>query len=113
MSLPRFKATIAYDLTGTLAAMGMPKAFSPTDADFSRMTDAARLMIGVVVHKAFVEVNEQGTEAAAATGVSMNLAMARVENPPKIFNANHPFLFAIRDASTGSVLFLGRLTKPA
>jgi serpin B len=113
LSLPRFKATIGYDLTGTLAAMGMPKAFSRSEADFSRMTDAERLMIGVVVHKAFVEVNEQGTEAAAATGVGIKMTSAQIEPPPKVFNANHPFLFAIRDSVSGSVLFLGRLTKPA
>jgi serpin B len=92
--------------------MGMPKAFSRSQADFSRMTDAERLMIGVVVHKAFVEVNEQGTEAAAATGVGMKLAAAPVRDEPKVFNADHPFLFVIRDTATGSVLFFGRLTNP-
>jgi serpin B len=113
VSLPRFKTTIGYDLTATLAAMGMPKAFSRSEADFSRMTEAERLVIGVVVHKAFVEVNEQGTEAAAATGVGMKLAAAPVRDEPKVFNANHPFLFVIRDTATGSVLFLGRLATPS
>lgn len=112
VSLPKFKTTISYDLTGTLAAMGMPQAFSRQKANFSRMTEAERLMIGIVVHKAFVDVTEEGTEAAAATGVAMKLAAAPVQQEPKVFNANHPFLIVIRDTATGSVLFLGRMTNP-
>jgi len=112
VSLPRFKATVGFDLTSTLASMGMAKAFS-RGADFSRMTSGDPLMIGVVVHKAFVEVNEQGTEAAAATGVGMKLAAAPVREQPKVFNADHPFLVVIRDTATGGVLFLGRIANPA
>jgi serpin B len=112
VSLPKFKTTISYNLTDTLAAMGMSQAFSRQKADFSRMTEADRLMIGVVVHKAFVDVTEEGTEAAAATGVGMKLAAAPVPQEPKVFNANHPFLFVIRDTASGSVLFLGRMTNP-
>lgn len=112
VSFPKFKTTISYDLTGTLAAMGMPQAFSRQQANFSRMTEAERLMIGVVVHKAFIDVTEEGTEAAAATGVGMKLAAAPVQEPPKVFNANHPFVFVIRDTATGSVLFVGRMTNP-
>jgi len=112
VSLPRFKATLGFDLTKTLAEMGMAKAFTP-DADFSRMSGGERLMISVVVHKAFVDVNEQGTEAAAATGVGIKLTAAPVRAEPKVFNADHPFLVLIRDTATGSVLFLGRVTNPA
>lgn len=112
VNLPRFKATLGFDLTKTLSSMGMAKAFSRDEADFSRMTDSERLMIGVVVHKAFVDVNEQGTEAAAATGVGMKLAAAPVREQPKLFIADHPFLVAIRDTATGSLLFLGRIAQP-
>jgi serpin B len=112
VSLPRFKATLGFDLTKTLAGMGMPKAFSASEADFSRMTSAGRLMISVVVHKAYVDVTEQGTEAAAATGVGMKLAAAPVRPQPKVFNADHPFVTLIRDTATGCVLFLGRFVQP-
>jgi serpin B len=112
VSLPRFKATIGFDLTNTLAEMGMAKAFTPM-ADFSRMSSGDRLMISVVVHKAFVDVNEEGTEAAAATGVGIKLAAAPIRQEPKVFNADHPFLVLIRDTATGSVLFLGRVANPA
>jgi len=112
VSLPRFKATIGFDLTRTLAAMGMAKAFTP-DADFSRMSSGDRLMISAVVHKAFVDVNEEGTEAAAATGVGIRLAAAPIRQEPKVFNADHPFLVLIRDTATGTALFLGRVANPA
>ena len=108
----RFKATIGFDLTKTLAAMGMAKAFTPM-ADFSRMSSGDRLMISVVVHKAFVDVNEEGTEAAAATGVGIKLAAAPIRQEPKVFNADHPFLVLIRDTATVTVLFLGRVANPA
>jgi serpin B len=108
LSLPKFKATCEYDLGGTLGAMGMPLAFSP-EADFSGMNGERNLFIGTVVHKAFVDVNEEGTEAAAATGVVMRLAAAPVRNE---FRADHPFVFLIRDTRSGSILFLGRLANP-
>lgn len=111
VSLPKFKTTIDYDLTKTLASMGMPKAFSRDEADFSRMCEAERFMIGIVVHKAFIDVTEEGTEAAAATGVGMKMAAAPVQQQPRVFNADHPFVFVIRDTSTGSLLFTGRLAK--
>jgi len=113
VSLPKFKATLGFDLTKTLAEMGMAKAFSAEQADFSRMSSGERLMISVVVHKAFVDVNEQGTEAAAATGVGVKLTAAPARQEPKVFNADHPFLVLIRDTATGSVLFFGRVTNPA
>ena len=72
-----------------------------------------KLYIGYVIHKAFVEVNEKGTEAAAATVVAIATAAARAAMPfVPIFRADRPFLFAIRDVKTGTVLFLGRLTSP-
>jgi serpin B len=109
--LPRFKTTNEYDLSETLQDMGMKRAFGPA-ADFSGMC-AEPLMISKVVHKAFVETNEEGSEAAAATGVAMAPA-AVVRNPerPFTFRADHPFLFAIRDAQTGTPLFVGRIVNP-
>lgn len=107
VQLPKFKLESSFQLGDTLAAMGMPLAFS-NQADFSRMTGTRDLSIGAVVHKAFVEVNEEGTEAAAATAVMM-----RSKSMPPQFIANHPFLFIIRENSTGTILFIGRVMDPS
>jgi serpin B len=112
LSLPKFKSESAFKLKPTLEAMGMTDAFSADKADFSRMTEQDRLCIQAVVHKAIIEVNEEGTEAAAATGVGMALAAAPIADEPKIMNCDHPFLYFIRDTKTGTVLFMGRLTDP-
>src|SRR5262249_3224761 len=98
------------NLSRTLAALGMPLAFSDR-ADFSGMTTLERLYIAAVVHKAFVDVNEKGTEAAAATGVIMKALSAPVSKRAT-FHADHPFVYLIRDGRTGSILFMGRLTSP-
>jgi len=108
LALPKFTMTCEFQLGEMLASMGMTDAFSGT-ADFSGMTASRDLFISEVVHKAFVEVNEEGTEAAAATGVVMKLNGMR---KPTIFRADHPFLFLIRDTATGSVLFMGRVMQP-
>jgi serpin B len=107
VQLPKFKLESTFRLGDTLAAMGMPLAFSD-QADFSGMTGTQDLFIGAVIHKAFVEVNEEGTEAAAATAIGMKLTSM----PPQ-FIANHPFLFLIRENSTGAILFIGRVMDPA
>lgn len=106
--LPRFKLESEFELNKTLAALGMVDAFGDA-ADFSGMTGQRNLFISAVVHKAFVDVNENGTEAAAATAVGMTLS---IPPPPPTFRADHPFLFLIQERRTGSVLFLGRLVKP-
>ena len=106
---PRFKMTSEFELAKVLGAMGMPDAFSGK-ADFSGMTGNKDLFISAVVHKAYVDVNEEGTEAAAATGVTMKLTS--VAPPPPVFRADHPFIFLIRDNQTGSILFLGRVANP-
>ena len=80
-------------------------------ADFSGITGTRDLAISAVVHKAFVEVEEKGTEAAAATGVVF-ARTAAIAQPPVIFRADHPFFFLIRDIHTGTILFLGRLVRP-
>jgi serpin B len=113
VTLPRFKLTEQFELSRVLAALGMPLAFSD-DADFSAMNGGRDpLKISAVLHKAFVDVNEVGTEAAAATGIVVALAAAIVRpEPPIVFRADHPFVFLIRDRRTGSLLFLGRLMQP-
>lgn len=110
--LPKFKTTSEFSLNRTLAGLGMKDAFSQASADFSGMDGSKGLYIGAVVHKAFVEVNEEGTEAAAATGVAMMLKSARIEPQPAVFRADRPFMFTIRDVKSGSILFLGRITDP-
>lgn len=110
--LPKFKMDSKFDLNDVLSSMGMIDAFDSHKADFSGMTSQDRLYISDVVHKAFVDVNEEGTEAAAATAVVMNRALAVVATPsPVIFRADHPFIFAIRQKGTGAILFLGRITR--
>ncbi len=109
--LPKFKTTAEFSLGATLQSLGMRDAFAAGQADFSGMTGKKDLFISAVVHKAFVEVNEEGTEAAAATGVGMALTAAMPQEPP-VFRADHPFLFLIRDNQTGSILFLGRVVDP-
>jgi serpin B len=111
ISLPRFKMTAEFELKNELSDMGMPVAFKPGAADFSGITGTRELAISAVVHKAFVEVDEKGTEAAAATGV-VGFKTAAIAQLPVIFRADHPFFFLIRDIRTGSFLFLGRLVKP-
>jgi serpin B len=108
-TVPRFKLSSEFDLRTTLGEMGMHDAFGRA-ADFSGMDGTRELMLGAVLHKAFVEVNEQGTVAAAATAVQVRLK-AHVPNQT-VFRADHPFLFLIRDFRSGSILFLGRVSDP-
>ncbi|MGY5852324.1 MAG: serpin family protein, partial [Candidatus Thorarchaeota archaeon] len=111
VSIPKFTVTQSFALGEVLQAMGMKTAFSMSDADFSKMTSEPGFCIGEVIHKAYVDVNEVGTEAAAATAVVM---LAKGPAPePKVFNADHPFLFMIRDRLTDSILFLGRVMNPS
>jgi serpin B len=109
VALPKFKVTAEFTLNEVLAKMGMPLAFS-TAADFSGMSEEKALDLSAVIHKAYVDVNEEGTEAAAATGIVMRATA--LGPPPAVFRADHPFVFLIQDNSSGSILFLGRLTQP-
>jgi serpin B len=111
VSMPRFQMTDSFELGPTLISMGMEDAFGGR-ADFSGMTGTRKLFISNVIHKAFVDVNEQGTEAAAATAPVMGYSMAFRPQPPKVFRADHPFLFVIRDERSGAILFMGRLVEP-
>ena len=115
--LPKFKFDASYNMNQTLAKMGMPTAFDDGNADFSGMYDKTKttenLYIGLVIHKAYIDVYEEGTEAAAATGVAMQATSAVMEPPQaKIFNADHPFIFAIVHNDTGSILFMGKVNDP-
>jgi serpin B len=110
VSLPRFKMTRRFDLCRVLQSMGMTDAFTG-DADFSGMTPGRELYVSAVIHQAYVEVNEEGTEAAAATGVTMRLTSLGPDTVP-VFRADHPFIFLIRDVHSGSILFLGRILNP-
>ena len=112
IALPRFKTTSQFELGKTLTAMGMTDAFGGS-ADFSGMTGKRDVFISAVIHKAFVDVDENGTEAAAATAVMM--AMSAMPGPraePKQFIADHPFVFLIRHNDTGEILFIGRVANP-
>jgi len=109
VTLPKFKVTSEFSLKETLSALGMPLAFSP-QADFSGMDGKRDFILSDVFHKAYVDVNEAGTEAAAATGAVM--ALARSVQRPVVFRADHPFVFLIRDRKSGAILFMGRLEDP-
>ena len=110
LAIPKFEFESAFKMRETLMAMGMPVAFTG-DADFSGMTGGRELFISEVVHKAFVSVDEAGTEAAAATAVIMKITA--LPTTPIEFTANRPFIFLIRDIETGSLLFIGRILNPA
>ncbi len=110
LTMPQFEFDSDFSLKDTLTEMGMPIAFSGA-ADFSGMTGNRELFISDVVHKAFVAVDEAGTEAAAATAVIMELTA--VPEPPVEVTINRPFIFLIRDIETGAVLFVGRVLNPA
>jgi serpin B len=109
VSLAKFKMTSEFSLKDTLSAMGMKQIFSAATADLSGMDGKRDLYVSAVVHKAYVDVNEEGTEAAAATGVVVTLRAAPAH--PE-FRADHPFVFLIRDNHSGSILFVGRVVNP-
>ena len=107
IDIPKFKFNTEYNLNTILIKMGMIDAFSVTDADFSGMDGTKNLFISDVLHKAFVEVNEEGTEAAAATSVIVTTSAVT-----QSFNADHPFVFLIQHEKTGAILFMGKIMNP-
>jgi len=111
VTLPKFRIEGEFSLAGPLAAMGMGDAFTEK-ADFSGIARERPLFISEVYHKAFVTVDEQGTEAAAATGGAVTLGNVPLSELPVMFTADHPFLFLIRDRPSGAILFMGRLADP-
>jgi serpin B len=110
VAMPKFTTTAEFMLKKTLSAMGMTDAFDVGKADFSGMDGRKDLFISAVIHKAFVDVNEEGTEAAAATAVV--LKSTGMPAPPVEFRADHPFVFLIRDTRSGCILFVGRMVNP-
>jgi serpin B len=111
LSLPGFRLEAAFDLIPVLRRLGVNDAFSHA-ADFSGITEAEPLLINTVAHKAYIDVDEQGTEAAAATAVGMRAAAAFRSPPPVTMIVDRPFLFAIIDTTTGLSLFLGQVSHP-
>ena len=111
LALPRFRLQSAFDLIPALRQLGVTEAFAD-DADFSGITTAEPLRIGAIVHKAYIDVDEQGTEAAAATGVSITARVAFEPPPPVTMVVDRPFLFAIIDTATSVPVFLGQVSHP-
>ncbi|OGN23652.1 MAG: hypothetical protein A3A13_01720 [Candidatus Yanofskybacteria bacterium RIFCSPLOWO2_01_FULL_43_22] len=109
--MPKFTFNTKYFMSETLAKMGMPTAFTDA-ADFSGMDGTKSLSIQNVIHQAFVDVNEEGTEAAAATGVSVGITSVMPQQTP-VFRADHPFIFVIQDKDNGNILFFGRVSNPS
>ncbi|XP_006888769.1 PREDICTED: leukocyte elastase inhibitor [Elephantulus edwardii] len=109
LSLPRFKLEESYNLNSHLAHLGVQDIFNSSKADLSGISGNRDLIISKIIHKSFVEVNEEGTEAAAATTAIATFCMLM---PEETFNANHPFLFFIRHKPSGNILFFGRVTSP-
>ena len=114
LTLPSFTMTQQFELSSALSTMGMAQAFSGS-ADFSGMTGKPDFSISAAIHKAYIDVNEKGTEAAAATAIVMRATAMRQEfpaPPPIVFRADHPFLFILLDRKSGGMLFLGRVADP-
>jgi serpin B len=107
--MPKFEFDTKYFMKDTLIALGMPTAFNEDLADFSGMTAEEKLFISSVIHQAYVRVDEEGTEAAAATAVIIGTTAMM---PRKVFTADHPFIFIIQEEDTGNILFIGRVTDP-
>ncbi len=113
LSMPRFRVTAAFGLKPALRRLGVVRAFDADDADLTGITTAEKLSISHVLHKAFIDVDENGTEAAAATAVMARAVAHRIEPTPVTVTVDRPFLFAITDTATGLPLFLGHVTNPA
>lgn len=125
VKLPKFTFDKSFTLNEPLKALGMKDAFNSSKADFSGMADLEKLSLALggptklyiqsVLHKAFIEVNEEGSEAAGATAViiGVHTESVKIPSPPKVFTADHPFLFMIRDVQSGAILFMGRVSNPS
>lgn len=112
--LPKFKICQGFKLNDALVSMGMADAFDMDKADFSGMNGNTWLYLAAVLHKAFIDVNEAGTEAAAATATVIRWGIPSPMPPPvSVFRTDHPFLFLIYERSTRSILFLGRVVNPS
>ena len=112
LSLPKFKLEYGKRLNDELIGMGMAPAFDPYAADFSKINPDEPLFIGFVKQKTFIDVNEEGTEAAAVTIVGMFTTSTQDPPVPYFFILNKPFIFAIKERDTGAILFLGKVMEP-
>jgi serpin B len=113
VALPKFKMTKSFELNKTMTEMGMADAFDARQADFSAMNGVGGLFLSRAIHKAFVEVNEEGTEAAASTAIFADPTSAVINpKPTPKFVADHPFVFMIKDNRSGVILFMGRVAEP-
>jgi len=113
VTMPKFKFETKYFMAKDLKEMGMPTAFKYPDADFTGMSPIDELYIDEVIHQTFIEVAEYGTEAAAATAVIMRAgSTGEPIEEPKIFNADHSFIFIIQQKDSGNILFMGRMSDP-
>lgn len=112
LSMPKFNFSSAAMLADVLGKLGMSAAFDASRADFSGMTGNRDLSVSAIMHKAFISVDEKGTEAAAATGVAVGVTSIIGDTPIKV-TLDHPFLFMIRDRQTGLIIFIGKLMNPA
>ncbi len=106
---PKFKLNKKYILNENIKDMGAPSAFTPGEADFSKIDGTRKLFIQIAVHQAFVEVNEEGTTAGGATGIGIGVTAVPVK---KVFRADHPFIFLIREKGSGNILFIGNVYDP-
>lgn len=111
LTVPKFTFRTETQLGSALKTLGMPTAFDPNNADFSGMTTEERLLIDEVIHEAYIAVDEEGTEAAAATAVVMQETSAPMVD--ETLTIDRPFIFALRDTETGALLFLGRVVDPS
>lgn len=113
LSMPKFKLEASYSLNESLSKLGLKKAFAD-DANFLGISTSSRLRINKIIHKTYIEVNEEKTEAAAATRIDCINGIILYDElapKPKVFNANHPFMFMIIDNQTKSIIFMGRYVK--
>jgi serpin B len=113
LSMPKFKLEASYSLKESLSKLGLKKAFAD-DADFLGISTSSRLKINKVIHKTYIEVNEEKTEAAAATSIDCTdgiILHDNLEPKPKVFHADHPFMFMIIDTQTKGIIFMGRYVK--
>jgi serpin B len=112
VALPKLMLRTRFELSAALKALGMRLAFDPGHADLSGIAGRpSQLYVKAVVHEAYVRVDEAGTEAAAATGAVV-VASSVAERPPMVFSVDRPFVFLLRDVSTGAILFLGVVSRP-
>ena len=113
LSLPKFKIDSTHDLKDSLTKIGIQHMFDEKNADFSGMSEAKELFVSLMIQKAFIEVNEEGSEASAATAAVMDVRSGfPTVTKPLQFTCDHPFLFMIKDHLTGVILFSGKITNP-